>query len=114
TTLLALGCGSDNSYSSGKQSSSPTPAAAASTSAATAARAETASPSPAAAAASPGAGTRGAATMPPTSNSADPLVREDDPAIQAQKVQFPGPAGTVFGYLARPRGGGPVPAVILV
>lgn len=114
TTLLALGCGSD-SYSSSKQTASPTPAAAAaSASATTAARVETASPSPAAAAASPGSGTRGAATMPPASNSADPLVREDDPAIQAQKVQFPGPAGAVFGYLARPRAGGPVPGIILV
>jgi carboxymethylenebutenolidase len=114
TTLLALGCGSDNDEAS-TGGSTPSPAVgAASTSAATAARVETASPSPAAAAASPTPGSRGASTMPPASNTPDLLVREDDPAIQAQAVQFPGPAGTVLGYLARPRTGTSIPAVILV
>ena len=52
--------------------------------------------------------------MPPATNTPDLLVREDDPAIQAQAVQFPGPAGAVLGYLARPRTGTNIPAVILV
>jgi carboxymethylenebutenolidase len=52
--------------------------------------------------------------MPPASSSADPIVREDDPAIRAERVEFPGPAGTVFAYLARPRGGPAVPGIIVV
>ena len=112
TTLLALGCGTGN------DSSPSTGAGGTASPAATAARAETPSPGPAAASpaatTSPVSGARGAATLPPAATSADPLVREEDPAIQAGRVEFPGPAGTVFGYLARPRSGAPVPGIILV
>jgi carboxymethylenebutenolidase len=52
--------------------------------------------------------------MPPATNSADLLVREDDPAIRAERVEFAGPAGPVFAYLARPRSGAAVPGIILV
>jgi carboxymethylenebutenolidase len=111
STLLALGCGTDSESSPAAGTSGGTASPAA-----TAARAET--PAPTAAAARPTAAAtaaaRGAATMPPAATSADPLVREDDPAIQVGRVEFPGPAGAVFGYLARPRTGGPVPGIILV
>jgi carboxymethylenebutenolidase len=110
-TLIALGCGSDSepSHGTGAAGGTASPAA-------TAARVET--PAPTVAATSPTAAAtaaaRGAATLPPATNSADSLVREDDPTIQAGRVEFAGPAGTVFGYLARPRTGGPVPGIILV
>jgi carboxymethylenebutenolidase len=109
TTLIALGCGTDDNTSSTSNATSAP--------ASPAARAETATTSPAAAispTASAPATARGAATMPPASNSTDPLVREDDPAIQAARVEFPGPAGTVLGYLARPRSGPAVPGIIVV
>jgi carboxymethylenebutenolidase len=112
STLIALGCGSnDKPTSSGASTAAP---------AATAARVETPAPATAPAAATsaptaaPAAGARGAATMPPAAVSADPIVREEDPAIRAERVQFPGPAGTLFGYLARPRSGPAAPGVILV
>src|SRR5215203_1539927 len=113
TTLLTLGCGTESkSPRSDVTGGTAAPAS-------TAARAETPSPAPAAAAspvASPGAaaGVRGAATLPPETNSADPLVPEDDPAVQAGRVTFPGPAGMIFGYLAQPRSGDPAPGIILV
>lgn len=118
TTLLVLGCGKDD-YGS-KTSATSSPAAAAATAApATAARAETSIPAPAAAATSPTAGAvvaRGATTMPPPAMSADLVVREDDPGIRAEKVTFPGAAGMLFGYLARPRtpANGGAPGIILV
>jgi carboxymethylenebutenolidase len=42
----------------------------------------------------------------------DVRVPEDAPDIEAQMVDYPGPGGSVFGYLARPRetGGGPTRA----
>jgi len=111
TTLLTLGCGKD-SGTSGATNATAAPAA-------TAARAETPQATAVAAAtppatAVPPAGARGAATMPPPAVSTDPIVREDDPTIRAEMVQFPGPAGQVFGYLARPRSGPAVPGVIVI
>jgi carboxymethylenebutenolidase len=41
-------------------------------------------------------------------------VSESDQAIQVGHVQFPGQAGTVYGYLARPRAAGRVPRVIVI
>jgi carboxymethylenebutenolidase len=118
TTLLALGCGKgyDSAGRTSTTASPATGAAVAPSAPATVARADTASPSPAAAAASPTPGARGAATLPPASNSSDLLVKEDEPTIRVERVQFPGPAGTVFGYLARPRspGNAGAPGVILV
>lgn len=110
-TLLALGCGK-GSDSAQETRATASPAAQAGTVA------------PAAGAAQPGAApagspaaaarTRGEATLPPEGQTAEVVVKEDDRAIRAEKVQFPGPAGTLFGYLARPRAGGPVPGVIVV
>lgn len=57
--------------------------------------------------------------VPPTpvpvmvSTIAGPGVSPDDPSLIAQEVQFPGPSGTIFGYLARPRGQGTFPAVLI-
>jgi carboxymethylenebutenolidase len=110
TTLLALGCGSDTNTTTTADTTSST--------AGTAARAESATTSPVAAVSPAPTGTavaaRGAATMPPATNSADPIVREDDPAIQAGWVEFPGPVSPVFGYLARPRSGPAVPGIVLI
>lgn len=41
-------------------------------------------------------------------------VSPDDPAIEAGLVEFRGDGVTVFGYLARPRGDGPWPAILQV
>lgn len=41
-------------------------------------------------------------------------VAEGDPAIEAQKVEFDGEVGKVFGYLARPKTGGPFPGLIVI
>jgi carboxymethylenebutenolidase len=112
TTLLAMGCGTDSSSSGASNSGTVAPPAV------TAARVETPAVTAAAAVptatSAPATGARGAATMPPAANSADPLVQEDDPAIRAERVQFPGPAGPVFGYLARPATATAVPGIILV
>lgn len=65
-----------------------------------------------------------ATAVPPTATTAPPsptaaptvagqTVSPTDPAIQAEQVQFPGKAGTLMGYLARPAGDGPFPAVLV-
>lgn len=41
-------------------------------------------------------------------------VAADDPAVRGGDVTFPGPAGTVLGYLARPASGGGTRAGVLV
>ena len=109
SALLALGCGS-NDDAAGDAPSTASPAAQA-----TASRPDPTAP----AAAAPGSvssppAALGAATMPPAGRSNDPIVAESDPAIQAGSVEFPGAAGTIFGYLARPRTGGPAPGIIVV
>jgi carboxymethylenebutenolidase len=43
-----------------------------------------------------------------------PGVPENDPAIQASNVRFPGPASDILGYLARPAAAGTYPAVIVI
>lgn len=106
TTLLALGCGKNGEEA--RTTGAPP------TSATTIAQAAPTAPTTAAAAAGGAPGTRGASTMPPATNTPDPVVREDDPAIHAERVEFAGPAGAVFGYLARPRAGTPVPGIVLV
>ncbi len=56
-------------------------------------------------------------TMPPApAATLEPgvMVRPTDPRIQAGPVEFPGDAGMVKGYLARPQGPGPFPAMLVV
>ncbi len=76
------------------------------TAAATTATAE----APAVAAATAEATTAPAATGGP---AADVRVAADDPEIEAAAVQFPGEGATLLGYLARPRGSGPFPVVLV-
>lgn len=51
--------------------------------------------------------------MPPAEVSRALVVQPDDPDIVAAMVEFPGEAGPVFGYLARPAGDGLFPALIV-
>ena len=55
-------------------------------------------------------------TPPPTGGGTGHAlsVAADDPAVTAEDVEFAGPASKVFGYLAAPKTGGPVPGVIVV
>ncbi len=48
-----------------------------------------------------------------TSASSGITVPLDDPAIEAGPAQFPGQGVTLLGYLARPKGNGPFPAVLV-
>ncbi len=41
-------------------------------------------------------------------------VDPNDPALTSSNVQFPGKAGTVFGYLTRPKASGKYPAIIVI
>ena len=50
----------------------------------------------------------------PTPASGAIHVAEDDPAVLAQAIAYPGPAGGLKGYLARPRAGGPAAAVVVI
>lgn len=56
-----------------------------------------------------------AATTAPTAaaTSATLNVAADDPAIEAMAVTFPGQGGTIMGYLAKPKGNGPFPIVLV-
>ncbi len=84
-TLLALGC-SDSKNNGGTPAATATKGAAA-----------TQAPAPTATL---------AAGQPPG-------VSETDPAIDAKDVTFPGPASTVKAYIARPKGEGSYPAVLV-
>lgn len=55
----------------------------------------------------------GGRTLPPPDVTQDPVVAPDDPEILATMVTFPGAAGTMFGYLARPAADGAFPALIV-
>jgi carboxymethylenebutenolidase len=46
--------------------------------------------------------------------AATPGVPVDDPALEAADIRFPGPAGELRGYLARPRGAGTFPGVLII
>jgi carboxymethylenebutenolidase len=59
------------------------------------------------------AGEPGARTLPPEMTSRAPVVEPDDPEIVVEMVEFPGEAGAVFGYLARPSREGAFPAVLV-
>ena len=41
-------------------------------------------------------------------------IDPDDPALASEMVQFPGRAGTVYGYVSRPKTSGRYPAIIVV
>ncbi len=92
-----------------------TTAAVSATAATTAATTATGVPS---AAATAGAATTPAATAaggsPATAGPAAGVrVSADDPALQAAMAQFPGQGATLIGYLARPKGDGPFPIVLV-
>jgi carboxymethylenebutenolidase len=53
-----------------------------------------------------------AAPSPPTAVVSG-TVSPDDPAIEAGPIQFPGEGATLLGYLARPKGVGPFPVVLV-
>ncbi len=99
SALLALGCGSK---------SEPAPTA-------SGASAPPASPAAASPATPPAAPTAvGLATLPPAAQTTALVVPPDDAAIRAQNVQYPGQAGTIFGYLAQPKATTAVPGIIVV
>lgn len=54
-----------------------------------------------------------APTAAATATSATPNVAENDPAIDAMAVTFPGQGATIVGYLAKPKGNGPFPIVLV-
>ncbi len=54
-----------------------------------------------------------APTAQATATSASVNVSADDPAIEAKAIQFPGQGATLIGYLAKPKGDGPFPAVLI-
>jgi len=51
--------------------------------------------------------------VPPTATPASPRVAADDPAVEAQAVQFAGTGATILGYLAKPKGNGPYHGVLV-
>jgi carboxymethylenebutenolidase len=86
TTLVILGCGSDDSDpepSSGEATLPPAPSAEAATT------------------------TAPEATAPP----GEP---EDDPDVEASDITFEGPASEIFAYLARPAAEGPYPGILII
>lgn len=66
----------------------------------------------ASAAASPAASAGGS---PQAAASPDPAVSvpENDPAVEARMVEFPGEGATLMGYLAKPTGDGPFPIILV-
>ena len=59
--------------------------------------------------------TSSGAVTPPTAGGAGHIlsVAATDPDVKAENVTFPGPAATMFGYLARPAAQGTYPAVLV-
>ena len=89
----------------GTSSSSAAAASSSSAAATTAPTTAAAAPTTAAAASSSSAAAGGGPAL---------SVAADDPAVQGGNVTFPGPAGDLFGYLARPAGGGGSRAGVIV
>lgn len=46
--------------------------------------------------------------------AATPGVPADDPALEAADIRFPGPAGELRGYLAKPKGAGTFPGLLII
>jgi len=42
------------------------------------------------------------------------MTDPDDPALVSEEVKYTGKAGTLFGYMSRPKGSGPHPAIIII
>lgn len=97
TTILAA-CGAAEPTTGAATSTSASPSGAAGPSAA-------ASGSPAGS----------ASGSPQPASSPDPAVSvpENDPAIEARMVEFPGEGATLMGYLAKPTGDGPFPIILV-
>jgi carboxymethylenebutenolidase len=55
-----------------------------------------------------------AAAMMASSAQAQGLTTEEDPKLAIETVKYPGAKGDMTGYMARPKEGGPFPAVIVV
>ena len=53
------------------------------------------------------------ATAAPTATPATLNVAENDPAIDAMAITFPSGSATIMGYLAKPKGNGPFPVVLV-
>lgn len=77
----------------------------------------TPSPTPTSVPTSPPAATpTGAPAGQPTATppaSSGVTIPPDDPAIEAGMVQYPSQSATIMGYLARPKGNGPFPIVLI-
>lgn len=69
--------------------------------------------SPSAAASGSPAGSASGSPQPTSSPDPAVSVPENDPAIAAQMVEFPGEGATLMGYLARPTGDGPFPIILV-
>jgi carboxymethylenebutenolidase len=59
------------------------------------------------------ANTAASASM-PAGTPVGPGVAPNDPAIQGSEVTYPGPAGTIKAYVARPNRSGQFPAVVII
>ncbi len=42
------------------------------------------------------------------------MTEPNDPALVSEEVKYTGKAGTLFGYVSRPKGSGPHPAIIII
>ncbi len=42
------------------------------------------------------------------------MTDSNDPALVSEEVQYTGKAGTLFGYVSRPKGSGPYPAILVI
>ena len=104
TTILAA-CGA----------AEPTTGTATSTSASPSSAAASASPAASASVAASGSPAASASGSPQPTSSPDPAVSvpENDPAVEAQMVEFPGEGATLMGYLAKPTGDGPFPIILV-
>ena len=127
--LFAAGCGASPTATLAPTTA---PASAGASAAASAAATPTlaASPGTAATPATPGSPTRPAAVGTPASPTIgtpgagtpgtpvatrNPVtVQPTDPAIEAAAVQYPGPVGPLFGYLATPRAATSAPGIIVI
>lgn len=112
--FLASCASSDGGSGAGTTSTAaPTTAGASSSSAASS---SSSSSSAAATTAAPTTAAAASSSTSATANNGGPAlsVAADDPAVQGGNVTFAGPAGDLFGYLARPAAGGSRAGVIVI